>query len=234
MDSSLPGSSVHRDSPDKNTGVCCHAFLQGIFPTQGLNPGLLHCGWILYHVSHQESPRLLEWVAYFFSRGSFQPRTWIGVSCIAGRFFTSWATRETHIKASSSEKKKKKPSWNFRKNLKYFGLSWAYFISTKRPKWARTWKQPRCLSADEWVGKVGYIYTMEYYSAIKKNTFESVLIRWMKLEPIIQSEVSQKEKYQYIYMEFRKMTLHARQQKRHKEQTFGLCRRRRGWDDLRE
>ena len=56
----------------------------------------------------------------------------------------------------------------------------------------------------------------------------------MKLEPIIQSEVSQKEKYQYIYMEFRKMTLHARQQKRHKEQTFGLCRRRQGWDDLRE
>ena len=57
---------------------------------------------------------------------------------------------------------------------------------------ARTWKQPRCPSADEW-----YIYTMEYYSAIKKNTFESVLMRWMKLEPIIQSEVSHKEKHQY-------------------------------------
>ena len=49
---------------------------------------------------------------------------------------------------------------------------------------ARTWKQPRCLSADEWIRKLWYIYTMEYYSAIKKNTFESVLIRWMKLEPI--------------------------------------------------
>ena len=59
---------------------------------------------------------------------------------------------------------------------------------------ARTWKQPRCLSADEWMRKLWYIYTMEYYSAIKKNTFESVLMRWMKLEPIIQSEVSQKEK----------------------------------------
>uniref|UniRef100_A0AC11E7N1 Uncharacterized protein n=1 Tax=Ovis aries TaxID=9940 RepID=A0AC11E7N1_SHEEP len=62
---------------------------------------------------------------------------------------------------------------------------------------ARTWKQPRCPSADEWIRKLWYIYTMEYYSAVKKNTFESVLRRWMKLEPIIQSEVSQKEKHQY-------------------------------------
>ena len=60
---------------------------------------------------------------------------------------------------------------------------------------ARTWKQPRCPSVDEWIRKQLYIYTMEYYSAIKKNTFESVLMRWMKLEPIIQSEVSQKEKH---------------------------------------
>ncbi len=62
---------------------------------------------------------------------------------------------------------------------------------------ARTWKQPRCPSADEWIRKLWYIYTMEYYSAIKKNTFESVLMRWMKLEPIMQSEISQKEKHQY-------------------------------------
>ena len=62
---------------------------------------------------------------------------------------------------------------------------------------ARTRKQPRCPSADEWIRKLWYIYTMEYYSAIKDNTFESVLMRWMKLEPIIQSEVSQKEKHQY-------------------------------------
>ena len=62
---------------------------------------------------------------------------------------------------------------------------------------ARTWKQPRCPSADEWIRKLWYIYTMEYYSAIKKNRFESVLMRWMKLEPIKHSEVSQKEKHQY-------------------------------------
>ena len=63
---------------------------------------------------------------------------------------------------------------------------------------ARTWKQPRCPSADEWIRKLWYRYTMEYDSAIKKNTFESVLMRGMKLEPIIQSEVSQKEKHQPI------------------------------------
>ena len=83
---------------------------------------------------------------------------------------------------------------------------------------ARTWKQPRCPSADEWIRKLWYIHTMEYYSAIKKNTCESVLMRWMKLA-YLQSEVSQKEKHQYsINMEFRKMvtiTLYTRQQKRH-------------------
>ena len=59
---------------------------------------------------------------------------------------------------------------------------------------ARTWKQPRYTSADEWIKKLWYIYTMEYYSAIKRNTVESVLVCWMNLEPFIQSEVSQKEK----------------------------------------
>ena len=98
MDYSPPGSSVHGDSLGKNTGVGCHDLLQQIFPTQGLNPGLLHCRWILYHLSHQRIPswatlcdpmdcsppessvhgilqaRILEWVATPFSRGSSQPR----------------------------------------------------------------------------------------------------------------------------------------------------------------
>ena len=64
---------------------------------------------------------------------------------------------------------------------------------------ARTWKQPRCPSSDEWTKKLWYMYTMEYYSAIKRNVFESVLVRRMNLEPIIQSEVSQKEKNKYIW-----------------------------------
>ena len=104
---------------------------------------------------------------------------------------------------------------------------------------AKTWKQPGCPLADECIRKLWYIYTMEYYSTIKKNAFESVLMKWMELEPIIQSEVRKKNTntvYWRIYMGFGKMvmmTLHARQQKRHtdKEQTFGFCRRkwRVGW-----
>ena len=78
MDCSPPGSSVHGDSPGKNTGEGCHALLQGIFPTQGSNPGPLHCRCILYHLSQQGSPRILEWVAYPFSRGSSQPRNQTG------------------------------------------------------------------------------------------------------------------------------------------------------------
>ena len=62
---------------------------------------------------------------------------------------------------------------------------------------ARTCKQPRCPLTDEWIKKLWYIYTMEYYSAIKRNAFESVLMRWMNLEPIIQSEVSQEGKNKY-------------------------------------
>ena len=64
---------------------------------------------------------------------------------------------------------------------------------------ARRWKQPRCPLTNEWIKMLWYIYTMEYYSAIKRNAFEPVLMRWMDLEPTIQSEVSQKEKINIIY-----------------------------------
>ena len=82
------------DSPGKNTEMGCHAFYQGTFPTQRSNPGLPYCRQILYRLSHQGSPRILEWVAYPFSRGSSWPRNQPQVSCIAGGFFTSWATKE--------------------------------------------------------------------------------------------------------------------------------------------
>ena len=87
---------------------------------------------------------------------------------------------------------------------------------------ARTWKQTRCPSADKWIRKLWYIYTMECYSAIKKNAFESVLMRWIKLGSIMQSDVSQKEKHQYSILTYvygiRKMvtvTLYA-DSKRHR------------------
>ena len=71
------------NSPGQNTGVGSLSLLQGIFPTQGSNPGLLHCRWILYQLSHKGSPKILEWVDYAFSRGSSQPRNLTRVSCIA-------------------------------------------------------------------------------------------------------------------------------------------------------
>ena len=77
------------NSPGQNPGVVSCSLLQGIFPTQGLNPGLPHCKQILYHLSHKGSPRTLDQVSYPFSRGSSRPRNRTGVSCIAGRFFTN-------------------------------------------------------------------------------------------------------------------------------------------------
>ena len=77
------------------------SLLQGIFPTQGLNPGLLHCRQILYQLSHKGSPKILEWVAYPLSRGSSRPRNRNGVSSIAGRFFSNWAIREVPNESES-------------------------------------------------------------------------------------------------------------------------------------
>ena len=83
------------NSPGQNTRVDSYSLLQGIFPIQGSNSGLLHCRWILYQLSHKGSPRVLEWVAYPFSSRSSRPRNQTKICCITGRFFTSWATRES-------------------------------------------------------------------------------------------------------------------------------------------
>ena len=85
------------NSPDQNSGVGSLSLLQGIFPTQGSNPGLLHYRRILYQLSHKGSPEILEWVAYPFSSRSSQPRNPTRVSCIAGGFFTNWAIREAFL-----------------------------------------------------------------------------------------------------------------------------------------
>ena len=121
MDYSPPGCSIYGTLQATPSGVGCHFLLQGIFLIQGSNPGVLHCRWTLYHLSHQGSPsevkvaqscptlcdpmdcivhvwilqaRILEWVVFPFSRGSSQPRGQSQVSHIAGGFFTSWAIRE--------------------------------------------------------------------------------------------------------------------------------------------
>ena len=85
-----------RNFSGQNTGMGSLSLLQGIFPTQGSNPGPPNCKWILYQLSYKGSPRILGWVAYPFPRESSQPRNQTRVSCIEGRFFTNWAIREAH------------------------------------------------------------------------------------------------------------------------------------------
>ena len=92
------------DSPGQNTGVGGLSLLQGIFPTQGSNPGLPHCRQILYQLSHQGSPRILEWVACAFSSGSSRPRDWTRVSYVAGNFFTSWAKEPLRFRFKGRER----------------------------------------------------------------------------------------------------------------------------------
>ena len=82
------------NSPDQKTGVGSLSLLQGIYPTQGSNPGLPHCRQILYQLSHKGSLRILEWVAYPFSRGSSRPSNQTGVFSNAGGFFTNCAIKE--------------------------------------------------------------------------------------------------------------------------------------------
>ena len=141
LDCSPPGVSVHGDFPGKNTGVGCYALLQGIFPTQGLIPGLQHCRQILYHLSHQGRPRILVWVDYTSSRGLSQPRNWTGVSCITGRFFTSWDTREARTKLyfllNQGEAKEEMPKkstykhWSIFKEKKYIYTVFLVFFFFK-------------------------------------------------------------------------------------------------------
>ena len=88
LNCSPPGFSVHEDSPGNNTGMGCHALFQGTYlPNPGIELCLPHCRQILLPLSHQGCPRIPEWVAYLFSRGSFRPRYQIRISCIAGGFF---------------------------------------------------------------------------------------------------------------------------------------------------
>ena len=134
MDCSPLGSSVHGDSPGKNTGVGCHVLLQGIFPTKGLNPGLPHCRQILYHLSHQGSPGILKWVAYPISRGSSWPRNQVRVFCIAGGFFTQ-------LQLSYQESPHANPYYSAY-NDAFKHIFNAHLPSRTQASWQQTW----CLS----------------------------------------------------------------------------------------
>ena len=119
--------------------------------------------------------RILDWVAIPFSRGSSQPRDQTWVCCIVGRFFTISSTKKTS-------------TWKDTCTPVFIAALFTI---------ARTWKQPKCPLTEEWIKKICYIYTMEYYSATKKNKIMAFTVTWMDLEIVILSEVSQtvKEKY---------------------------------------
>ena len=108
----LPGSSVH--------GILQTRILEWIIPTQRSNPCLPHCRYILYHLRHQGSPRILGWVAYPFFRGSSWPRNQTGVSCIAGRFFSSWASLLTNIICPNSYIKTRKGHEDWKEEIKLY------------------------------------------------------------------------------------------------------------------
>ena len=122
--------------PGQNTGVSSLSLLQGIFPTQGSNPGLPYCRWILYQVSHQGSPRILEWVAFPFSSGYSWPRNGAGVSCIAGGFFTNWATREVQVNQFilfCFDVINLAHLFVFKISFIYFWLHWIFFVLRRLP-----------------------------------------------------------------------------------------------------
>ena len=100
----------------QDTGVSSLSLLQEIFPTQGSNPGLLHCRWILYHLSYEGSPRILEWVTYPFPSRSFWPRNRTGISCFAGRFFTNWSIRECLVPIKNIQVLYIMPRWAIESN----------------------------------------------------------------------------------------------------------------------
>ena len=124
-DSLRPHELCPRKSPGQYTGVGSLSLLQGIFPTQGSNPGIPHCRGILHQLNHKGSPRILEWVAYPISSGSSRPRDWTGVSCISCGFLTNWAVREIMVKVSFLH-------WHFFSSLNLL-ISLIYFFHPFTP-----------------------------------------------------------------------------------------------------
>ena len=147
----LPGLHSPWNSPGQNTGVGSLSLLQGIFPTQGSNPGLPHCRQMLYQLSHQGSPRILEWVACPFSSRSSRCRNWTRVSCIVGRFFTSWATGEAQpsrrkmIKASITWRRGKQWTWETSQKKILRDFFWTKCVDQKEEEILDNWGVKRRL-----------------------------------------------------------------------------------------
>ena len=148
------------DSPGQNTGICRLRLLQGIFPTQGWNPGLPHGRQILYHLSHRGSPRILKRVAYPFSSGSYRPRNGTGVFCIAGRFLTNWAISEEIRKSRKSSYLSSVHFWQrceriLMEKIRLFSLVERLDFPMWRGRWGRGWGEMGENGDEEAVGERG-------------------------------------------------------------------------------
>ena len=163
------------NSPGQNTGVDSFSLLQGIFPTLRLNPGLPHCGQILYRLSHKGSPGILDWVAYpFFSRSS-QPRNWTRVSCLAGRFFTNWAIREAIMVAPRKRKSSKKYPRNIRMDIFLVRCNLQRYFPTHPLEPYKIKNKPITTK----MGQTRLFVCLEEESNVKRNWKQGSERRWM-------------------------------------------------------
>ena len=180
------------NSPGQNTGVGSLFLLQGIFPIQGLSPGLPHCRWILYQLSHKGSPRILEWVAYPFSSRSSLPRNQSGVSCIASGFFTSWATREAHDMTCYS-------------NLYFKSSSWVYIhihTAHRQTLWLLYLHQK--LTSSSFPPPTQWAFTPIFYISVNSTTLPSQeLICWSRTTLTNYPSVIKSHELNSIYVKWR-------------------------------
>ena len=175
------------NSSGHNTGVGSLSLLLGIFPTQGSNPGLPHCRRILYQVSHQGSPRILEWVVYPFSSRSSRPRNGTKVSCIAGDFFAIWATRrhldqclapsKHSVSVSSSYVSRASSQWDYLGHTAAAGWSWGLLAG------AEAYENRKMLLIMGWLHGIHWSWSpcsagmKSYHSSQVPSLLEAVLIQ---------------------------------------------------------
>ena len=179
--------------PGQDTGVSWLSLPQRIFPTQGSNPGLLHCMQIFYQLSHKGSPRILEWIAYHFSSRSSWPRDRNSVSYIAGGFFTNWTIRE-----DQSIGLKKYSNFTPRYITMKTENTWPHKNLHTNVHNSSFFKCRKVVLTQ--MSKLRYIYTMEYYSVIKKNEIAIYASTWMNFENVILNERNQTQKSHAVWL----------------------------------
>ena len=171
------------NSPGQNTGVGSLSLLQGIFPTQGSNPGLPHYRWILYQLSHKGSPRILEWVAYPFCSRSSQPRNRTWISWIVGGFLNNWAIRKAHISQSSFKYSDSSVFFFFLMWTIFKSLYWILLLSFVLVFWPRVmWDLSSPTRNGAWTSRIGR-QSLNHWTTGKSIPSVSHCIKYTASEP---------------------------------------------------